>query len=458
MKGKEIKYEDLGCTPKSLERIAMKILKKHLLLLGSLFLATIMLAGCGCGGGGGSDSTPTSKELTLNIDNQDQLLKVIDEAYDVYSNIDSDYASVLNWWSNDDYISGSFVTDSGIASWNVNDQTSVISLNYKNAVFKDIELNGSIHDTSGDNYILSAHLKVKQISSGHTVESDYNSSNSSDFSMTNTSSTLGTYRINATDFDKLNDGGAHVEIIGKDNNKWVVEFYSNVYVVTEPNGNSYNVNKDSGAIVQNQVFSGIGQGSMSSFINDDDSATVARLVDNGFTAITSFVKTFKHNSYDLNDGFCSDGGSYAEGSNFLFNVKNCDENGIVLKGDFKEEYDNKFSNIDLDIHYVNTDESAHLTASNMSLNTSTYDSHYNNVDEIKFVGQYSDAQSNNQYVVLKSSHIYFDDQSFGLDYPKSGKILVSTGGKTWTADLHGSTFDLTSPNGTTTQHTLSLMD
>ncbi|CAM3952696.1 hypothetical protein [Vibrio neonatus] len=433
----------------------MKILKKYPLLAGSLLLTTLILSGCG---GGGSDSGPKTTELTLDIQNADKLHNVLVETLSLYSEVNSDYGQVLDSW-NDGYVKGYFYTDTGSATWNYNDQAGILNIKYQNAKLTgtNVELNGNINDTAGDNYILTANLKAHYLSSGKTVQSNYQSSNSSDFTATLTSSTNGSYKVIATDFDQLYKGEAHAIIIGKDNRKWELKFYPKVLTVIEPDSNSYNVNMDTGTVTENTAFTGLGQGSMSSFINDTDVSTVARLVDNGFTAITSVVKTFNHEYY-LSDGFCSDGGSYTNIGDSTFKVGYCNQNGISLKGMFKDGIGNEYLNLDLDIRNVNTGEDGHLTASTIELKTSTYDSHYNDVDEIKFVGQYSDTQSNNQYVVLKSSDIYFDDQSFGLDYPISGKILVSTGGKTWTADLHGSTFDLTSPNGTTTQHTLSLMD
>ncbi|GAD79216.1 hypothetical protein [Vibrio ezurae] len=434
----------------------MKLIKKYPLLAGSLLLTTLILSGCG---GGGSDSTPKTTELTLNIQNQEQVTGVFAETVGLYIEIQGDYNKAREGVRNY-YDHGHFLVDSGSAKWTYNTETTILDMEFNKSQFKgaDVILNGSIKNLSASDDMLVANLNAHNLSSGLTLQSSYQSTSQSDFSMTTTSSQYGSYKVVATDFDKISKGQGEITIIGKDNQQWVLDFYPGVYTVTEPDGSSYNVNIDNGQAVKNQEFAGIGQGSMSSFVSDDDSSTVASLVDDGFTAITSFVKTFRHDSYYLADGFCSDGGSYSTTSNYIFNVKNCNENGVALNGNFKDEYENEYSNIDLDIHYINTDEDGHLTANTIDFKKSVRDSNYNHVDEIKFVGQYSDAQSNNQYVVLKSSDIYFDDQSFGLDYPKSGKILVSTGGKTWTADLHGSTFDLTSPNGTTTQHTLSLMD
>ncbi|CAM3163790.1 hypothetical protein [Vibrio rarus] len=431
------------------------------LTVGVLLVSSTTLFGCG--GGGDKDlTTIKDADLTLSLNTHEQINTVVSEVIMPSFIILDDYSTALNAHDSDKYSShGEFIADSGSQTWDWDDQTSTISINYKNSTYDHagLTINGNINDTSNDNYILTANINIKSTNHDKNLNISFKSINQHDWSMTTKSSSMGIYKVDASDLDSdLEHHQGHLTIVGKDNKKWLIDFFDGGYSVSTPNSESYNYYND-GRTAENRQSLTLEKGTISQFSNDSDSDIIASLVSNGLKSIIhTMIITENKSGYQA----CEDSGSYQEyDDNFSFS--NCNKNNFVINGSLSKK--NNKTKADLDINDLVKSITGHLSANSMKLTSTSAETfiisknYY--YDKLTFVTQYSNSDSNNQYVVLKSTPphgISFDADGLGQEYPNDGFLVIYSGNSTWYANIKGSSFDLTSPNGTVTSHYLDILN
>ncbi|WP_153445510.1 hypothetical protein [Vibrio algicola] len=437
---------------------------KNKTIISLSLLFSLLLTACGGGGDGGSDdSSLSSHEATLVVTDYQQVADIASETLYEHALINSFYKTSLDGWDNG-YISGTF-TDctSGSGGWkreDVNDGNSIINVKFDKCYLTSLNmaLTLDMHDTYGDNYVLTANMSTTKTKVYYESYDAENYSSTLNHTDTNKTVKVTAYDMTSSGYDYPDNGRLEIETANRQ--VWTVEVYESKWIIISPDGDTYNYDANNGNSVINTTVEINTPTETSQLSADYDADTIALYINNSLkTSLIMATKTFTTIDYGYNDGdviFCSDGGHATYQATSTYDVYsidtfNCKESIGIINGTTSSSSEKNITKWDISI--TDTDQQAFIKSSNFIKNTDNYNQH----DTYSFTITYADNELDNKWATIQTNDLTYMQGTATTNLPISGSIIVNSSNYIWTATITGSGFDLESPSGTVTYHDLDIL-